>query len=144
MTNPTTHIPVFEKTVAITHSWLRELKSIAGFSDEKEAYSVLRVVLHAIRDRLTIQEAAHFGAEMPMLVRGFYYEGWKPSVTPKKLRSMESFLDSVAESGRRMEKNKIECVHNVFRLLSNRISAGEIADVRQSMPEDVRILWPQE
>ncbi|HEY5940705.1 MAG TPA: non-homologous end-joining DNA ligase [Gemmatimonadales bacterium] len=32
-----------------------------------------------LRDRLTVEETAHPGAQLPMLIRGSYYAGWEPS-----------------------------------------------------------------
>jgi uncharacterized protein (DUF2267 family) len=51
-------------------------------------------VLHALRDRLTVNEAAQFGAQLPMLVRGIYYEGWDPTRLPVKM-NREEFLQRV-------------------------------------------------
>jgi uncharacterized protein (DUF2267 family) len=34
-------------------------------------------MLHALRDRLPPEIAVHLSAQLPMLVRGIYYEGWK-------------------------------------------------------------------
>jgi uncharacterized protein (DUF2267 family) len=31
-------------------------------------------VLHALRDRLTVEEASDLAAQLPMLIRGLYYE----------------------------------------------------------------------
>jgi len=42
--------------------------------DERRAYNALRAVLHALRDRLTTEEIAQFGAQLPTFVRGVYYE----------------------------------------------------------------------
>ncbi len=144
MTKLETHIPVFEKTIVTTHRWLRELRDIGGLVDENDAYAVLRAVLHALRDRLPTDEAVQLGAEMPMLIRGFYYEGWKPSVTPRKQRSLESFLAGIMLTPRLAEEYTMEdCVGFVFKMLTHRISEGEITDVRLSMPEEVRELWPR-
>lgn len=136
------HIPVFEKTIATTHRWLRELKDIGGLADENEAYSVLRAVLHALRDRLPTDEAAQLASEMPMLIRGFYYEGWKPSVTPRKQRSLAAFLEGVHVTWNPEKTSKQEYVSYVFKMLTHRISDGEIADVHHAMPSEVRELWP--
>ena len=64
--------------------------------DKADAYKALRAVLQTLRDRLPMQEAVHFGAQLPMLLRGLYYEGWKPAQTPIKM-SREEFLQAVGE-----------------------------------------------
>ena len=144
MTKLESHIPVFDKTIATTHRWLHELKDLGAFEDEHDAYTVLRVVLHALRDRLPTDEAVQLAAEFPMLIRGFYYEGWKPSITPRKQRSLESFLAGIESIPRISEGYKMDdCVSLVFKMLAHRVSEGEISDVRMAMPEEVRELWPK-
>ncbi|MCP4781594.1 MAG: DUF2267 domain-containing protein [Hyphomicrobium sp.] len=82
-------------TVQQTQEWLKELRDNADLADEAEALSVLRSVLHQLRDRLTPEEAIELGAQLPIIVRGVYYEGWRPTRTPEKVRSKEKFLDEV-------------------------------------------------
>jgi uncharacterized protein (DUF2267 family) len=143
MTTSETHVRAFDSTLQTTHRWLRELELIASLENESEAYSVLRAVLHALRDRLPADEAVHLGAQLPMLIRGFYYEGWKPSSTPKKQRSLEAFLEGMQPlSGLEGELSTEQALRNVFLMLDHRVSEGEIADVREAMPEEVRDLWP--
>ena len=143
MTTAETHIRAFDSTLQTTHRWLRELEMAASLDSEAEAYSVLRAVLHALRDRLPADEAVQLGAELPMLIRGFYYEGWKPSSTPKKQRSLEAFLEGMQPLPKlEAELDAEQALRSVFLILDHRISAGEIADVRQVMPEEVRELWP--
>ncbi len=60
------------------------------------AYSALRAVLHALRDRLTAQQATHLGAQLPLLVRGIYYEGWHAAQKPTGDRQVDEFLTRVA------------------------------------------------
>lgn len=143
MTTTETHIRAFDLTLQTTHRWLKELKLVASLENEAEAYSVLRAVLHALRDRLPPDEAIHLGAELPMLIRGFYYEGWKASSTPKKQRSLETFLEGMQPlPGLEGDLDAEQALRSVFLMLDHRISEGEIADVRQAMPEEVRKLWP--
>jgi uncharacterized protein (DUF2267 family) len=143
MTTSETHVRAFDSTLQTTHRWLRELELIASLENESEAYSVLRTVLHALRDRLPADEAVHLGAQLPMLIRGFYYDGWKPSTTPKKQRSLEAFLEGMQPlPGLEGELSAEQALRNVFLMLDHRVSEGEIADVREAMPEEVRDLWP--
>ena len=73
----TTGLPVFDKTLQETNHWLRDLMERLGTDDRQLAYSVLRATLHAVRDRIGPESAVHLGAQLPMLLRGLYYEGWK-------------------------------------------------------------------
>jgi uncharacterized protein (DUF2267 family) len=62
---------VFDAPIQKTMSWMDELTQMLGWEDPRKTYSVMRVVLHSLRDRLTVQEAAHLGSQLPMLIRGF-------------------------------------------------------------------------
>jgi uncharacterized protein (DUF2267 family) len=124
-----------------THEWLDDLAREGGFMHESQAYSALRSVLHALRDRLTIDEAAHLAAQLPMLVRGFYYEGWKPAATPHKERRLDDFLRAVAVSLGNANVDPEHACRAVFAFLRGRISAGEIGDIRHMLPAEIRALW---
>jgi uncharacterized protein (DUF2267 family) len=136
-------IETFSNTLQKTHQWLRELMLDLEWQDEHKAYLALRSVLHALRDRLTVEEASQLGAQLPMLVRGFYYEGWDPTGKPVKERHQEQFLGHIREHFRNDERVVPEkLVRAVFRLLSNHISGGEIKDVKHTLPAELRSLWP--
>jgi uncharacterized protein (DUF2267 family) len=138
-----TGLEVFDTTVHRTNSWLKELMGELGAQDRHRAYQALRATLHALRDRLTVEEAAHLGAQLPMLVRGFYYEGWDPAGKPIKARSRDEFLVLVAEQ---LPDNQPfdpeQAVTAVLAVLERRVSEGEIKDIKQTLPAEVRELWP--
>ena len=143
MTVATHHIPAFDRTLQLTHNWLHELQDILGLRDQRQAYKTLRAVLHALRDRLTPEEAVDLGAQLPMLVRGFYYEGWRPSATPTKQRTKAAFLEAIPPLLSPDDRINPELAAGaVFKVLSHRISEGEIGDVKHCLPEEVRSLWP--
>ena len=74
-----TGLDVFDRTLHKTNLWLNDVMQELGADNRHQAYRALRATLHALGDRLTIDEVADVGAQLPMLIRGFYYVGWDPS-----------------------------------------------------------------
>jgi uncharacterized protein (DUF2267 family) len=133
-----------EHTLQLTHTWLNELDARLEWNNKARAYRLLKAVLHGLRDWLQLNEMADLGAQLPALLRGAYYEQWRPAITPVKRRTKEDFLARVDESFKQDPlPNTAPAVMAVFELLSKKISPGEIADVRQALPEDLRIIWPE-
>jgi uncharacterized protein (DUF2267 family) len=139
-----TGLASFDSTVQTTNVWLNELMEELGWKDRQRAYHALRTVLHVLRDRLTIEEVTNLGAQLPMLIRGFYYEGWHPSRRPlKKPRKREEFLAPIADAFRDNPEISPEGVlWAVFKVMERHISPGEIKDIKQILPESVRALCP--
>ena len=137
-------VSTIDNSVRKTHEWLEELRGIGGFEDEAQAYSALRASLHTLRDRLTPGEAADLGSELPMVIRGLYFEGWKPAAPQSRERSLEDFVANVRERMRGGTAVDPESAAKAtFRLLERRVSAGEIQDVRSMLPAEIRNeLWP--
>lgn len=140
-----TGLASFDTTVQKSNIWLKKIMDAEGWQDRHKAYMVLRSVLHALRDRLTVDEAAHLGSQLPMLLRGMYYEGWNPSNTPLRLRTKEEFLALIALGYDRaqLDVDPEEALKVVIDLLSSNISEGEMEDVKHSMPADIQEMWPE-
>jgi len=139
-----TGLDVFDRTVHKTNSWLNDLIEVLGGGATKhQAYSAMRATLHALRDRLTVEEVAQLAAQLPMLVRGFYYEGWNPTGKPLRERSYEGFLAGVAiELPNELDPE--DAVRAVFAVLADRVSEGEIDDVTHVLPTSLNVLWPRQ
>jgi uncharacterized protein (DUF2267 family) len=131
-----------DHTVQLTHGWINELDAMLGWNDKARSYRLLRSVLQALRDWLPVNESADFAAQLPNLLRGVYYEHWRPATTPVKQRSKADFLARVDHAfvGDPIAYTA-EAVSIAFQFLSTKIAAGEIADVRHALPADVRALW---
>jgi uncharacterized protein (DUF2267 family) len=138
----TTGLESIEHTVQLTHRWINELDAMLGWNDKHRSYRLLRSVLQTLRDWLPSNEMADFAAQLPNLLRGTYYEHWRPAVTPVKHRSRADFLARINHA---FVGDPIACtpeaVSLVFQFLSGKIAAGEIADVRHALPADVRAMW---
>jgi len=137
-----TGLDVFDPTVHRTNAWLKEVMRALGRDDRHAAYLALRATLHTLRDRLTIEEVAQLGAQLPMLVRGFYYEGWDPTDKPVPERSFDGFLAGIAiELPNELDPE--QAARAVFAVLAARVSGGEIDDVLHMLPTSIRTLWPR-
>jgi uncharacterized protein (DUF2267 family) len=131
------------RSVQQTQEWLKTLCEAGSYSGEAEALAVLRAVLHQLRDRLTVAEAVDLAAQLPTIIRGIYYEGWRPHHTPSRTRTREDFLDAVQASLRPHPVSAENATRDVFSLLSQAIDSGEIADVISQLPAEIKDLWPQ-
>jgi uncharacterized protein (DUF2267 family) len=139
-----TTINPLESTVHTTNVWLKELMDELGWADHHRAYLALRAVLHTLRDRLTVAETADLGAQLPMLIRDLYYEGWTPRGKPVKERKQEDFLAHIAVAlPGHAENFPEEVAWAVFKVLQRHVSTGEIGDVKQVLPAPIRSLWPE-
>ncbi len=141
MATTTTGVRTFDQSLETTREWLGAVQEQMGLDDEQRAFRVLRAVLQTLRDRLTVEEAAQFAAQLPMLLQGVYYHGWTPTGKPLKIRSRQEFLDKVAE-GLMRQHNPEEACRTVFRVLEERMPGGVIEDVKRILPEPIRDLWP--
>ncbi|MDA0302496.1 MAG: DUF2267 domain-containing protein [Chloroflexi bacterium] len=125
------------------YAWIGEVSETLGVPDRHRGYQALRSVLHALRDRLGVDEAAHLGAQLPLVVRGIYYEGWKPAGKPEKQRTREAFLEEIRSEvpGMLLDEAEIAAVA-VFEVLQRHVGGGEVEDVKGVLPAEVRALWP--
>jgi uncharacterized protein (DUF2267 family) len=143
MTTMTTSQAVFAGTLQKTDEWLHELMRELQWDDPHRAYAALRATLHALRDRLTIQEAAQLAAQLPLLIRGVWFEGWKPRDKPAAIRHIDEFYAAVERELRRDSNISVSAVvRAVFKLLANHVTGGEITDVVRVLPNELRALWP--
>ncbi|HEY0516342.1 MAG TPA: DUF2267 domain-containing protein [Solirubrobacteraceae bacterium] len=132
---------IIERSVEKTNIWLKQLCEELGVEDRQEAYRALRAVLHALRDRMTVDVAAKLGAQLPTLVRGIYYEEWDPSRTPLRIRDLDTFLEHVrAETRTDREPGASEAVTAVMHVLRANLSPGLLDEVLAVMPEPVEAL----
>lgn len=137
-----TGLDMFDKTLQETNIWLNEISEHMG-GDKQHAYHALRSTLHALRDRLTVEEAAHLGAQFPIMVKGIYFDGWKPAATPHKERTKDEFLhcidDNLATAP--LKGRSEDAARAVFAVLEKHVEEGQIRQVKGMLPEEIKTLW---
>lgn len=129
-------VDTIDRTVAKTYTWLGRLEKIGALPDKSRAYLGLRAVLQALRDRLGPEVAAHVSAQLPLLVRGMFYEGWDPTHAPMKL-TREQFLERVRrEAFLKDEAEAEEVTRAVFALLWDELGDGTMSNVMAVLPRN--------
>jgi uncharacterized protein (DUF2267 family) len=137
-----TGLEVFDKTLHITNTWLKELMEMLG-CDRHVAWHALGSVLRPLRDRIPLELSAHLSAELPLLVRGLYYDRWHPG-QPERYRSLDEFLERIAEdipSNRSIDPEN--AARAVFTAMTHHLPEGQLEKIRHALPEDIRSLWPR-
>lgn len=127
-----------------TQEWLKQVRDYADLEDEQHAYSVLRAVLHQLRDRLTLEEAFNLSAQLPLIVRGVFFEGYSPQRVPEKIRTEQAFLDAVSAKLQPHRFAPDVAVRAVFATLAHRCDPCEIADTIDQLPAELKKLWPNQ
>ena len=136
-------LEVFDRTVQESHEWVNELAERLGWTSHRDALRMMRSVLHLIRDHLPNDELAQFSAQLPILIRGMYFEGWQPKKTPIRARRADQFIATVEEQlGDVPDYRGPEDIKAMFKLINARISRGEVEDVRANLPAELQELWP--
>jgi uncharacterized protein (DUF2267 family) len=131
-----------EKSTQKTKEWLHEMQDDLGWEDENMVYIAFRSVIQTLRDRLPLEEAIELGDELPMVMKGIYYEGYSTRHKPEKIKNREEFFQKVQEKTPKRPIQTEEATRAVFHLLENRLGgAGEIKQVRSNLPKDIQNLW---
>lgn len=138
----TTGLAVFDTSVQDTNLWLKSIEERLGHCSRQEAYAALRAVLHALRDRLPTQAAVNFAAQLPMLIRGLYFEGWTLPDKPDRAHTAAEFSENVnALLPPKYRFDPVFASSAVFAAISHFTSAGEPAKVMSQLPEPIRDMW---
>ncbi|WP_212524613.1 DUF2267 domain-containing protein [Actibacterium sp. MT2.3-13A] len=135
-------LKIIDDAVQAANEWVNAVNDGTGWENKQRAYRLLRAVLHAIRDHLNVDEAAQLAAQLPVLIRGIYFEGWNPSKTPVRMRTRAAFIDAVQ---RDFEPDPMgdapEAIAAVMAVLRAHVSEGEMEDVETAFTDDIRELF---
>lgn len=135
-------LKIIDESAQQANIWVNAVDAGTGWDHKQRAYRLLRAVLHVLRDHLSVDEAAQLAAQMPVLIRGIYYEGWNPSKTPVRLRTRDAFIDRVQmDFATDPLGDAPEAIAAVMAVLRSHISAGEMEDVENGFTDGVRELF---
>ncbi|MFV2103186.1 DUF2267 domain-containing protein [Micromonospora sp. LOL_024] len=133
-----------ESSMDKTNLILKDIEQAYGWpkAQRNQSYAALRTVLHLLRDRMPVQESVEFSAQLPMVVRGIYFEGWQPQDVPIKL-NRDDFLYEVRQGfPYDVAGGPERIVRVVLDVLRRHITQGEWDDVKTTMPADLARIMP--
>ena len=131
---------IIARSAHVANLWLSDVGQHLGH-DRQHSYHALKAVLHAVRDRLSVDESAQLAAQLPMLIRGLYFHSWDPQ-PPARPRSRKQFLEDIRKAleGISPLDPEVAC-HAVFHALDHYISPEELDQVKKALPKSIRDLW---
>lgn len=135
---------VFEKHIFESYRWVYETALALDRTGEPSlAYHGLRGVLFALRDRMPLEEVFQFSAQMPVHIRGIFFEGYNPTNKPQKFHVAE-LLDRIEQEVRpQSDLDPRNIFKAVLQVLHQHISEGELNDIYAAMPGDIKTLWDE-
>lgn len=138
----------FNQFAAKGNEFLKELARELGYPDDMErAGRVLKSVLHALRNQLTVQESVQLLAQLPMALKAVYVDNWTLHRTSKKAKHIEDFFREI----RKIDKQTAQfdfhtdddidrAIAVVFLVLRNHLSLGELEDIKAVLPKDLKYM----
>ncbi|PCC74062.1 Uncharacterized conserved protein, DUF2267 family [Nannocystis exedens] len=135
---------LFQETLQTTRTWIREIMAAIPAIDAQQAYHLLCATLRSLRDRLPVEDAVQLAAQLPVLIRGLFYDGWRPTDVPLRIRDRQEFLRLVAARYQVRPLHDLEeGVRAVLAVMSRNIDFGETFSLLRTLPQELRELWPE-
>lgn len=140
----TTGVRNLDNSIDLTNVWLRDILSQLKWQSKESAYQALRGTLHAIRDRLPAEEAVDLASQLPLIIKGMYYDGWTLRDKPEKFKKEEFARRVHAQFEFDDNVNPAEVIRAVLRVMYRHMGEGEIRDVKFNMPKEIQEWFPEE
>lgn len=129
---------IFDHATQKADLWIKDVMRELGTDDPRQAYHALGVSLQALRDRLSVNEAAQLAAQLPLLVRGLFYEGWHPAATPIHARHPDEILAAIDQKGGDGHGVDPErALAATLEVIRHHVSSGAMASLAHVLPRSL-------
>lgn len=132
-----TGVDSLDGSIDKANTWLADIDAGFGTDDRRLAYRVPRAWLHSLRDRLSVEVAAHFAAQLPELLRGVFFDGWNPSRVPQKY-GRDEYVTRFAREARVREADVAKAAGIVTVVARRHMSAAVVAQAFERLPAGLR------
>ncbi len=135
-----TTIIALNRSMQVTMEWLHAIRDELKWDDDERVYDATKAVLHAVRDRLPLEDMTKFSAQLPLIMKGLYFDQYDPTDKPLKLRTRAAFLNHVRENFPGANVDPEVAVRGVMRAIAKKSTPHAVEKIALSMPEDIRDL----
>ena len=124
--------------------WIYAIEEACHWDEDnqKKAFAALRAVLHELRDLLPIEYTAQLSAQLPLVIRGIFFENWQPHPVPLQEIKKEDFLAAVAKALYPYPAMEVEEItKGVLSVLGEKLPAGELEKILNNLPGEIKELY---
>jgi uncharacterized protein (DUF2267 family) len=128
------------KNTHILHTWLNHINEQTDWEGSAYAFDALKATLQALRIYLLLPHLAHVGAQLPLIIRGIFFENWKPSRLPINKRNLTHFLHIIKEHMHHSDIDPETAARAVLKTLAAKSHEAEIEKIQRLLPNDIGLL----
>lgn len=110
-----------------------------------KAGRILRSVLHALRNHLSIEESLQVISQLPVALKGVYVDQWNMPQKNPRIHHVKQFLDEIRKCDAGLagydfgnDESAGRVVKAVFKTLNNYLSDGEFEDIIAVLPAEIK------
>lgn len=129
-----------DRTIQTAMEWMHGIKDELKWDDDDRIYNATKAVLQAVRDRMPVEKAVQFSAQLPVIMKGMYFDQYDPTGKPLTIRSREEFFELV-RSNFVGNLDAEDAVKGVMRGLHRKMPDEAFNDIRNAFPENLRDLF---
>lgn len=138
----------FDKYAREGNDFVNRLAERLGHPEEKEQVAILlRSVLYALRDRISIAENLHVVSQLPMFLKALYVSEWSYSDDLERVETTEGFSEKIeayqrqyGESDFDWKASTPELATKVFAEIERYLTEGEVKDIKSQLPPEIAFL----
>jgi uncharacterized protein (DUF2267 family) len=123
-------------------AFYRKVMDTIGDEDRPGAVRATAAVFHALRDRITPDEADQLCAQLPTALKELWEQGDTADRKPVRMHRQE-FYQRVSEEAKVPRREARRVSQAVFAILKKQLSPGEAEDVLSQLPKDLKDLWAE-
>jgi uncharacterized protein (DUF2267 family) len=134
-------VPILENNIHQTMDWIYAIEEACHWDEnnQKKAFLALKAVLHQLRDLLPIESAAQLGDLLPIVIRGIFFENWKPTTPQVPEPKREDILKNMTSALYPYHSVDVEqTVRGVLQVLKQKLPTNELEAIIRGLPKELR------